>query len=1311
MTRETRQMRRALSGILSLLIVAFLGHSAHADVPAYASLRDNGMDSGMVSIDGPTLVHVYMNGGTNAGTPGQECETAGGGDHVCQWAVRFTTTGNLVISDVAWDGTPVEDDDPTVAPAVERNGTGGDAVDGDLGATKIASVSIAGTEGALLIETPPGAGFGFVDRTGTTESVAIDPSETVGSHVIARAPKLPYKDISSHQVMSCGVLGNGELRCWGTVAGTPPAGSYTDVEASGIGGCALDAANAISCWGTLPAPPSSTYVQLAGGDGHICGLLPSLDPECWGDDAGSTSVEEDEPLGPFNVISRGAEHACGRAPDGSVTCWGSDLAGQSTPPGGIVVTQLAGGADHTCGLLSDGSANCWGSNAYGQSAPPGFTDFVELSAGERHSCGLRKTGAVECWGEGESGSGLGQSTPPAGNYSALSLGAFFSCGLDLNGHPACWGSGTAGSDVPDVAAFPLLAAGDLHTCQIESSGGIGCWTNQADPGTPPGGQFLHLESGSQYACAVTEATGVADCFGDGTSGRTTPVGGPFTQISTGADHACGLEVDGTVSCWGDNTDGKALAPGGSFTRITAGGGHSCGIRTDSSIECWGSNASGQSSAPNGSWVDVAAGGDFTCGLNSQGSLGCWGDDLLDQSSPPIGTFTALAAADEHGCAIDANGALRCWGDNLDGESTPPVGSFRRITAAGSSHSCAAAATGALYCWGSNQALQSAPPFDSDGDGIEDVADNCPEPGDANPLQTDTDGDGVGDVCDNCPISNPDQFDRDGDGFGDVCDDEAIISIERIPGGGGGAGASTSGGSGLGRLFGDISAMAETDTVFETKLTCGTVAIKQVTLGLIWPDAEEIPIATAEVGAETAGVCTTPGQDLDFDGYDDDPTCGCLDGDPNSCCTSTSGPCVRPSLFGLSPGVDAELSVVLDPATAGGHDDTFYFSVVGAGLGNRLCDPGETVQLFRVVAPGVAADADRALFTQEGIEDNTVASGFPTKEFVDEADNELGIDEYIWSVGDPDAVVRIIAKPAVGDTTGGDRWDVFLDSGVDIETLTFGVLANEGSIFGDMELLGCPGNNGLPGTNKCDPAAPGSTVTEFASDTESFSVWMTGAGPDDEDVLFVYLAGIRDTGDTDKALNAAPYSLKLGTLHLELADGNPPSITVAGTELISPMAAAVTQANPGGAPPLTTDDVRTTQAGGLLVDSDSDGVIDESDNCLWVDNPPDSSGLQVDRGGLLSTGRDGVGDECQCGEAHGPGDPDGGAIFNSDSTLILMHLSGQTVGVDAEARCSISGEGAGCDIKDAVILELATDSNPATPPGPGIEDQCLSANKQ
>jgi hypothetical protein len=43
-----------------------------------------------------------------------------------------------------------------------------------------------------------------------------------------------------------------------------------------------------------------------------------------------------------------------------------------------------------------------------------------------------------------------------------------------------------------------------------------------------------------------------------------------------------------------------------------------------------------------------------------------------------------------------------------------------------------------------------PPVDSDGDGVPDSVDNCPEV--ANPDQADTDADGYGDACDPCPMT-------------------------------------------------------------------------------------------------------------------------------------------------------------------------------------------------------------------------------------------------------------------------------------------------------------------------------------------------------------------------------------------------------------------------------------------------------------------------------------------------------------------------------------------------------------------------------
>jgi|GEM_PF-1973088 len=84
-------------------------------------------------------------------------------------------------------------------------------------------------------------------------------------------------------------------------------------------------------------------------------------------------------------------------------------------------------------------------------------------------------------------------------------------------------------------------------------------------------------------------------------------------------------------------------------------------------------------------------------------------------------------------------------------------------------------------------------IDTDGDGILDSADNCPQ--DANADQADSDSNGIGDACDtggvdtdgdsiediydNCvDVPNPGQSDTDGDGIGDACDTAPYITLDK-----------------------------------------------------------------------------------------------------------------------------------------------------------------------------------------------------------------------------------------------------------------------------------------------------------------------------------------------------------------------------------------------------------------------------------------------------------------------------------------------------------------------------------------------------
>jgi hypothetical protein len=77
-------------------------------------------------------------------------------------------------------------------------------------------------------------------------------------------------------------------------------------------------------------------------------------------------------------------------------------------------------------------------------------------------------------------------------------------------------------------------------------------------------------------------------------------------------------------------------------------------------------------------------------------------------------------------------------------------------------------------------------IDTDGDGISDGEDNCPQV--FNQSQWDFDNDGVGDWCDNCPLTaNPRQLDSNGNEKGDKCENctyqcrMTCVVLEEIPG--------------------------------------------------------------------------------------------------------------------------------------------------------------------------------------------------------------------------------------------------------------------------------------------------------------------------------------------------------------------------------------------------------------------------------------------------------------------------------------------------------------------------------------------------
>ena len=290
----------------------------------------------------------------------------------------------------------------------------------------------------------------------------------------------------------------------------------------------------------------------------------------------TTTDPSDSPTGPgqltFVAVAAGDDHSCGITADGTVYCWGGNEVGQlgrgfqsrlSEVPepvsGDHTFVSITSGAFHACGVNAAGATYCWGFNVTGQigdgtkthrfSPVPivGELEFDMVDAGSGHTCGVTKDGTAYCWGD--LGEGRADNDPTTAvtvpvavkevTFQSIGSGGDHRCGVAPGGKGYCWGAGIKGrlgdglladSDVPvEIAGghtFEFIDAGGSHTCGIERGGAAYCW------GLNTWGQV-----------------------GDGTrDDRAVPVavtgGITFASVSAGDNHACGLDVGGAGDRWG-----------------------------------------------------------------------------------------------------------------------------------------------------------------------------------------------------------------------------------------------------------------------------------------------------------------------------------------------------------------------------------------------------------------------------------------------------------------------------------------------------------------------------------------------------------------------------------------------------------------------------------------------------------------------------------------------------------------------------------------------------------------------------------------
>jgi hypothetical protein len=275
---------------------------------------------------------------------------------------------------------------------------------------------------------------------------------------------------------SCGLLGTGEVRCWGDnskgqlgVRSLPDGDPHQSSVSHRVDG--LD----------------HGVIAIAAGRFHTCALRDSK-VFCWGDNSrgqlaggfrgiSTVPVQVSEISGGAQAITAGAFHSCAIV-KGGAKCWGANSNGQlgnrsrldSESPVNVFgmsegVQKIESKGNHTCAQARD-SLYCWGYNAWGQLGDRSTTSSTipvsvsglegpieELSLGAQHTCvRMGVAPEVRCWGHNYFGQigkvGVDRQSEPWAipflrGVTALGAGAEHSCVL-IGELYLCWGHNWSG---------------------------------------------------------------------------------------------------------------------------------------------------------------------------------------------------------------------------------------------------------------------------------------------------------------------------------------------------------------------------------------------------------------------------------------------------------------------------------------------------------------------------------------------------------------------------------------------------------------------------------------------------------------------------------------------------------------------------------------------------------------------------------------------------------------------------------------------------------------------------------------------------
>jgi alpha-tubulin suppressor-like RCC1 family protein len=471
---------------------------------------------------------------TETGFLGGVIGVGAGGAHTC----ALLAGGNVHCWGQNYDGQIGNGSAPYAEPSVSvptaAQGASGTPLTG------IVALAVGGSNTCAVLASGRARCWGSnaIGQLGTNQTAQELPSASTAQAVSNFSVGAKAIALSSGQLHTCALIGTGKVKCWGMndrgqlgngqINSIAPLGNATPGEVVAVSGavaldsggdlsCAVLSNGRVKCWGAAKATPYEVpglrgVVHLAVHSNHSCAVTAAGGVRCWGkDDVGQLGNGPGLPVDantPVEVVSLGAvtnaavgpDDSCAVRASGALLCWGLGMDPNNTIPNNAPVSMAQGVTTvalanfHGCALPGSsqnalGDRRCWGFNEDGEfgnggkvssGVPvriPGPPEVTGLALSRTNGCARLANGGAKCWGNDSLGQ-LGDGPPPTEQYFmsadpvtvkslnssavAVTAGDGFACALLANGGAKCWGeeaNGVLGNPVTTNAQTPIAVLG------------------------------------------------------------------------------------------------------------------------------------------------------------------------------------------------------------------------------------------------------------------------------------------------------------------------------------------------------------------------------------------------------------------------------------------------------------------------------------------------------------------------------------------------------------------------------------------------------------------------------------------------------------------------------------------------------------------------------------------------------------------------------------------------------------------------------------------------------------------------------------